>query len=103
MELKLDVKTLIIGIALGIVTAAAIGASVGSADVDRFGIAIEPKGAALVKTSAGDFYIVNPENGMAVRVLTASNLGDDPGDSRSIRGGIFSLSGARRAERTSKR
>ncbi len=101
MELKLDVKTLIIGIAVGVIITAAIGAGVGSADVDRFGIAIEQKGSALVRTSEGDFYVVSPDNGMAARVLTFANLDSKPSDSRSARGGIFSISGARRPERAS--
>jgi len=101
MELKLDVKTLIIGIAVGVIITAAIGAGVGSADVDRFGIAIEQKGSALVRTSEGDFYVVNPDNGMATRVLTFRDFDSKPDDSRSTRGSIFSISGARRPERAS--
>ena len=102
MELKLDVKTLIIGIAVGVIVTVAIGASAGSADVDRFGIAIEQKGSALVRTSDGDFYVVNPDNSMATRVLTFRGLDSKPDDSRSTRGSIFSISGARRPERASK-
>lgn len=101
MELKLDVKTLIIGIAVGVIVTVAIGASVGSADADRFGIAIEQKGSAIVRTSDGDFYVVNPSNGMAARVLTFRNFGSDPDDSRSTRGAIFSISGPRRPGRES--
>ena len=101
MELKLDVKTLIIGIVVGVIITVAIGANVGSADVDRFGIAIEQKGSALVRTSEGDFYVVNPDNGMAVRVLTFRDFDAKPDDSRSTRGAIFSTSGPRRLERTS--
>lgn len=76
MQLKLDVKTLVIGIALGAAITAAIGAGVGSADAARFGIAIEPEGAALIKTSDGSFYAINPQEGMAIRVLQASLRAD---------------------------
>ncbi|MEE9370657.1 MAG: hypothetical protein V3W45_04205 [Sedimentisphaerales bacterium] len=101
MQLRLDVKTLIVGIVLGVIITAAIGAGVGSADATRFGIAIEPDGAALVQTSGGALYIVNPRNGMAVRVLEAAGLKVDPKDSRSSKGRPFSISGSGRARKSS--
>jgi hypothetical protein len=72
MELKLDAKTLVIGIALGIVATVVIGA--GSADKADFGIAIPSstgEGAALVRTVDDGLFIVNPKTGMAMRVLQA--------------------------------
>jgi hypothetical protein len=88
MELKLDVKTLVVGIVLGVIITAVIGA--GSADKTDFGIALADKGAALVSTSNGSVYIVNASNGMATRVLHAS-IKDNPDDRRSSKGSPFSL------------
>jgi hypothetical protein len=88
MELKLDVKTLVIGIVIGVAVTAIIGA--GSADKADFGVAIGDKGAALVRTSNGSLYIVNTNNGMATRVLYAS-VKADPDDRRDSKGQPFSL------------
>ena len=101
MQLKLDIKTLIIGIVLGVVLTALIGAGADSADAARFGIAIEPKGKALVKTSGGALYIISPEKGMAVRVLHAASIKADPDDTRNAKGRPFSLSGSSRSKKTS--
>jgi hypothetical protein len=73
MELKLDVKTLVIGIAIGVIVTAAIGA--GSANKADFAIAVPSangEGSALVRTADDALYIVNARNGMASRVLQAS-------------------------------
>jgi len=88
MELKLDVKTLVIGIVLGVIITAVIGA--GSADKADFGIAIGDKGSALVRTSNGGLYVVSSKNGMAIRVLHAS-IKTDPDDRRSAGGKPFFL------------
>jgi hypothetical protein len=103
MELKLDVKTLVIGIALGIIVTAVIGAGVGSADKTDFGIAIPSytgEGAALVRTADDGLYIVNPKNGMAVRVLQAS-INAEPSDRRNTKGKPFSLSSSSQSPKTS--
>jgi hypothetical protein len=89
MELKLDVKTLVIGIALGVIITAVTGA--GSADKTDFGIAVAEKGAAVVRTPKGALYIVNASNGMATRVLHAGAR-DNPDDRRSNKGSPFFLS-----------
>lgn len=68
MELKLDVKTLVVGIALGVILAATLGANGGSADKADFGIALENKGLALVMTANGSFYVVDGEKATAERV-----------------------------------
>lgn len=101
MQLRLDVKTLIVGIVLGVIITAAIGAGVGSADAARFGIAIEPEGAALVQTSGGALYIVNPGNAMAVRVLEATSLKTEPEDNRNSKGRPFGAAGTGRARKRS--
>ena len=103
MELKLDVKTLVIGIALGIIVTAVIGAGVGSADKADFGIAIPSstgEGAALVRTSDDALYIVNSKSGMAIRVLQAS-INADPFDRRNTKGKPFSLSSSSQSPKTS--
>lgn len=104
MQLKLDVQTLVIGITLGIIVTVAIGAGVGSADADRFGVAIENQGNALVRTSNGSLYVVNPKEGMATQVLVFNNLGADPDDSRTTsRSTIFNLEGPNRPSRSKTR
>lgn len=91
MELKLDVKTLVIGIAIGVAVTAVIGA--GSADKADFAIAIPSntgEGSALVRTADDALYIVNSKSGMAVRVLQAS-IRSDPDDRRNSKRRPFSL------------
>ena len=88
MEIKLDVKTLFIGFAAGIVITMALGAGSGSADAARFGISIPVDGSALVQVESGDFYIVNARNGMATRVLY-SNINSNPSDRRNSKGDFF--------------
>jgi hypothetical protein len=103
MELKLDVKTLVIGIALGIIVTAVIGAGYGSADKADFGIAIPlgtGEGAALVRTADDGLYIVNSKSGMAIRVLQAG-INAEPSDRRNTRGKPFSLSGSSQSPKTS--
>ena len=68
MRLELDVKTLVVGIALGVILTVALGAAGGSADKADFGIAIENKGTALVKAQDGSFYIVDSQSTEAKRV-----------------------------------
>ncbi|MBN1393260.1 MAG: hypothetical protein JW947_10725 [Sedimentisphaerales bacterium] len=102
MELKLDVKTLVIGIAVGVIFTAVIGA--GSADKADFGIAIPSNlgdGAALVRTSDDSLFIINAKTGMAVRVLLASSIRAEPGDRRDTRGRPLSLSASGQAQKTS--
>jgi hypothetical protein len=101
MELKLDVKTLVIGIALGIIITAVIGA--GSADKADFGIAIPSsigEGAALVRTADDGLYIVNSKSGMAIRVLQAT-INAEPSDRRNTKGKPFSLSSSSQPPKTS--
>ena len=103
MKLKLDVKTLVVGIALGVALAAVMGGTdrrarpttdvVGSADVSRFGMAIVQGGFGLVRTDDGILYVVNPREGMAIRVLHARTPAVDPEDTRDPRGRSFNLSG----------
>ncbi len=99
--MKLDVKTLVVGILLGAAIAAAIGANIGSADAARFGISIEKDGSSLVQTSDGGFFIVNPKNAMAIRVLEAPTLKAAPEDSRDSKGRPFGLAGSSRPKKTS--
>lgn len=86
MKLKLDVKSLVTGVAVGIILAIVAGA--GSADADRFGIAVEEKGMAVVRANNGYFYVINPDTGMAVKVLYAG-IKADPEDKRDSSGKSF--------------
>lgn len=102
MELKVDVKTLVIGIAIGVIVTAVIGAGGGSADKADFGIAIPSatsEGSALVRTSDDALYIVNSKSGMAVRVLQA-NARTEPYDRRDINGKPFFLNNPSQAPKT---
>jgi hypothetical protein len=101
MELKLDVKTLAIGIAIGVIVTAVIGA--GSADKTDFGIVIPSvtgEGAALVRTTDDGLYIVNSKSGMAVRVLQAG-INAEISDRRNNKGKPFSLSSPSQPPKTS--
>jgi hypothetical protein len=71
MQLKLDVKTLVVGMALGFIITIAIGAGGGAGEAD-FGIAVEARGSALVKTQDGSLYIVEPDRAVAEIVEYAS-------------------------------
>jgi hypothetical protein len=84
MKITIDIKTLIVGIILGAIIVMVSGA--GSADADRFGIAIANDGYGLIHTQDGGFYVVNPKNAMASRVLSYNNLSSTPDSSRTIKG-----------------
>lgn len=93
MVLKLDVKTLVIGIAIGVVVTAVIGAGGGSADKADFGIVIPSasgEGSALVRTADDGLYIINAKSGMAVRVLQAA-MRAQPYDLRDAGSRLFYL------------
>ncbi|MFZ0033533.1 MAG: hypothetical protein WAK60_00915 [Sedimentisphaerales bacterium] len=103
MELKLDVKTLVIGIAVGIIAAAVIGA--GSADKTDFGIAIPSstgEGSALVRTADDGLYIVDAKNGMAIRVLQANIRAETMDRRDTTRSKPFFLSSPSKAEEAPK-
>jgi hypothetical protein len=70
MELKLHPKTLVIGIALGVIISFAIG-SVSNVYYPPQVVPIKAGGTALVKTQNGIFYIVSPSTAMAPQVLEA--------------------------------
>jgi hypothetical protein len=98
MELKLDVKTLVIGIAIGVIVTTVIGA--GSADRADFGIAMPSttgEGSALVRTADDGLYVVSAKSGMAIRVLQAA-LRAEPIDHREVRNKPFFLSSSSKVE-----
>jgi hypothetical protein len=100
MELKLDVKTLVIGIAIGVVVTAVIGASDVTAYKSDFGIAIPSAtgdGSALVRTADDGLYVINAKSGMAVRVLQAS-VRAEPYDHRVAGSKFFYLSAPSKEE-----
>ncbi len=91
MELKLDVKTLVIGIAIGVIATAVIGA--GSADKSDFGINIPSStgdGFAVVRTDDDGLYVISAKTGMAIRVLQAGARADSY-DRRDYKGKLFYL------------
>lgn len=100
MQSKLNIKNLVIGMVLGMIVTIAIGAGVGSADADRFGIAIEKDGWALIRSSDGSLYVVDPKEGMAAQVMVFSSLNSNPSDRRSTsKGTVFNLEGPNRTTR----
>jgi len=94
MEIRLEARTLAIGVLLGAVIVIALGANgvrdratgrlvdTGSmsavADKTDYGLSVPSDGMVLVRIQSGDFFIVNPKTGMAVRVLRAKRLSDEP-------------------------
>lgn len=104
MELKLDVKTLVIGIAIGVVVTAVIGAGYGDADKADFGIAMASstgEGSALVRTSDDSLFVINPKSGMAIRVLQGG-INTEPFDRRDVKGRPFSLNSPSQSPKTPK-
>ena len=59
--MNIDVKTLIIGVLLGVVLTMVIGATAGSAGKADFGIAIEDNGSAIVRSDDGTIYVIDPD------------------------------------------
>jgi hypothetical protein len=109
MEIRLEAKTLAIGVLLGAVITILLGADnirdratgrlitastlVENAERTDYALTIPQSGVALVRTQNGDFFIVNPTSGMAVRVLHARRLSDDPTrNNRDYRGKQFNYS-----------
>ena len=67
MELKIDIKTLVIGIVLGIAITMTVGAVrrddvSGDAGKADFGIAVVNNGSAIVRANDGTIYVVDPES-----------------------------------------
>ncbi len=112
MEIRLEGKTLAVGILLGVIITIALGADVGpqpqrpisrlidtsggisaTADKTDYGLSMNGGAMALVRTQNGDFFIVSPVTGMATRVLHARRVSDDPTRSnRDYRGKQFNYS-----------
>jgi len=90
MEIKIDVKTLVVGIVLGIVLTVSLGAVGGSADKADFGIAIPNQGFAFVQTTDGSFYVVDVEKATSELVMD---------ESKGSRGGAFTINSPGRKTR----
>jgi len=109
MEIRLEAKTLAIGVLLGAVLTIVLGANnlrdratgrlinpstlVENAERTDYALTIGQSGFALVRTQNGDFFVVNPTTGMATRVLHTRRLTDDPSrNNRDSRGKQFNYS-----------
>jgi len=109
MEIRLEAKTLAIGVLLGAVLTIVLGVDavrdratgrlvntstlVENAERTDYALTIGQSGSALVRVQNGDFFIVNPASGMATRVLRSRRLGDDATRSnRDSRGKQFNYS-----------
>lgn len=62
MKLSGDVKTLVIGILLGILLAVVMGQAYSGAGKADFAIAVDNRGLALVRANDGVLYVVDPES-----------------------------------------
>ncbi len=107
MELRLDTKTLAIGILTGVIITIALGVDgardsetgrlvdtskfAATADKTDYGLSINSNGMVMVRTNNGDFFIVNPESGMAVRVLHTRRISEDAEVKRDGRGRQFNF------------
>jgi len=103
MEIKLEGKTLVIGVLVGVVITIVLGVDgvpttvhtseriglTGSADKTDYGLAVNDKGLSLVRVESGDFFVINPQTAMAIRVLHSRRFSDDSTRSRDARGKIF--------------
>jgi hypothetical protein len=94
MEIRLEAKTLAIGVILGAVITILLGADVPrdratgrlvtpstlveNAERTDYALTVTQSGFALVRVQNGDFFIVNPTTGVATRVLHARRVNDDP-------------------------
>jgi hypothetical protein len=116
MEIKMEAKTLAIGILLGVLIVIALGAdgtstplpargginAAGSADKSDYGLGIQNDGFAIVRTASGDFFSINPKTGMAIRILHTRRLSDDAARSRDNKGRLFNYFSNAPAEENGK-
>ncbi|OHB59772.1 MAG: hypothetical protein A2167_08830 [Planctomycetes bacterium RBG_13_46_10] len=65
--MKFDVKSAVIGLLLGIIVMLTAGA--GSRDGSGIGFAVPSGAKAILKSSAGEAFIVDVSTGMAERIL----------------------------------
>ena len=65
MQIKIDVKSLVLGILLGAVCFAALGAALGGASKADFAIAVQNSGTAIVRADDGTLFSVDPDRGRA--------------------------------------
>ena len=98
MKVAIDIKTLVIGLILGVVLAFSLGIN-GSGKSD-FGVSLDSDGYSLVRVEDGGFYVVNPRTAMATHVIEFRDLGDKPDKSRTLRGRLFN---ANNSSRTNER
>lgn len=77
-----DVKTLVIGILLGILLTMVMGQAYSGAGKADFAIAVDNRGLALVRANDGVLYVVDPETERAEIVEYRNG---------PYKGGVFSL------------
>jgi len=65
MQIKIDIKSLVAGLIIGIVVFMAMGEVLSSADRTDYGLAIGYRGYALVRDNAGMTYVIDPQRGRA--------------------------------------
>lgn len=68
MQIRVDVKSLVVGFVLGAVVFLAMGQALSGAGKADFGIALENGGLALVGANDGTVYVVDPRTARAETV-----------------------------------
>ncbi len=65
MQIRIDTKSLVVGLVLGIVVFVAMGEVLSGAGKTDFGLAIDYRGYALVRDNAGIVYMIDPQTARA--------------------------------------
>ncbi|MHC4123525.1 MAG: hypothetical protein ACYSSI_08135 [Planctomycetota bacterium] len=75
--MQIDLKSLIIGLLLGVIVLMALGAN-GSGGANNWGVAVSADGKALVKNGKSHAMIVDINTGKAIQVLFKRPEADSP-------------------------
>jgi hypothetical protein len=72
MQIKIDVKSLVVGLVLGVVVLLAMGQVYSGAGVSDFGLTVDRSGFAIVRDKANIVYVVDPQREKA-RIIQYDN------------------------------
>lgn len=72
MQIRIDMKSLVTGLILGLVVFLAMGEVLGGAGKADFGLSIGYRGYALVRDNSGMTYVVDPQKARAEAVVYGS-------------------------------
>jgi hypothetical protein len=74
MQIKIDIKSLVFGLVLGVVVFLAMGQVSGGAGETDYGLAVERSGFAIVRDKNNVIYVVDPQRERAMFVQYDSGL-----------------------------